>query len=67
MATWTAGQIGKSGGAYSGSKVSFSLGGETIEGTLTRSDHTTDGSDHAYLTVDGVWRSVPAAVPVEVS
>lgn len=66
METWTAGQIGRSGGAYSGRRVLFALAGEAIEGILTRSDHTTDGSDHAYLTVDGKWYSVPAAVPVEV-
>lgn len=66
MEMWTAGQLGWSGGAYSGRRVSFNLAGEDITGTLTRSDHATDASDHAYLTVDGVWHSVPAAVPVQV-
>jgi len=65
MQTWTAGQIGRSGGAYSGRRVLFALAGEAIEGILTRSDHTTDGSG-AELQVDGKWYSVPAAVPVEV-
>jgi hypothetical protein len=67
METWTAAQLGMSGGAYAGRKVSFTLGHEHIEGTLTRSDHSRDDSGHAYLTVDGRWLSVPGAVPVEVS
>lgn len=66
MDTWNAFQIGMSGGAYSGRKVRFELDGELIEGILTRSDRTTDDSHHAYLTVDGVWHSVPGATLVEV-
>lgn len=49
--TWTAGQIGDSYGAYSGREVEFTIRNESVRGTLTRSDRTTE--TYAYLWVDG--------------
>ena len=65
METWTAGQIGSSSGAYSGRTVTFTCDGESVSGTLTRSDWPT--ATHTMLIVGSRMRSVPNTTPVEVA
>jgi hypothetical protein len=64
--TLTADQIGHSHGAYSGKQVTFSLLGQEIAGTLTRSDWEVTGVN-AFLWVDGALYTVPADTKVEVA
>lgn len=65
METWTAQQIGQSGGAYSGRKVKFEDSGRVIQGILNRSDLSRE-TPRTFLAVDGVLHLVANSTTVTV-